>query len=424
MNHVLSILSAGAALLAAPAFSQLSSGAAPAMSAGLPYAIVSTEQSACYDDRGMVVSPKKGEPFYGQDAQRVTHPASYHDNGDGTITDRVTGLMWQKGFKLVEWRNAHSDAAADRTAGYSDWRVPTIKELYSLVNFDGRTGSAPPEQIGAPKDARPYLDTRVFAFEYPSRGRFIDAQYLSATTNVSRVMERLDGFYGVNFADGRIKCYPKEGNRSRTTFYARYVRGNPVYGRNDFHDNSDGTITDRATGLTWMKVDSGDPGLRARLGRYARQDGRLDWREALDFASRLDYAGKSDWRLPNAKELQSLVDYLRSVETSDSASIDALFSASPIMNEGEARDFGYYWSSTTHLDGRVPGSDAVYVAFGRALGYMRPPSGTGTLRLMDVHGPGAQRGDPKTGDPSKLPLGQGPQGDVRRIYNLVRCVRG
>jgi len=43
---------------------------------------------------------------------------------------------------------------------------------------------------------------------------------------------------------------------------------------------------------------------------------------------------------------------------------------------------------------------------------------------MDVHGAGSQRSDPKSGDPSRFPYGRGPQGDVIRIYNFVRCVRG
>jgi hypothetical protein len=42
---------------------------------------------------------------------------------------------------------------------------------------------------------------------------------------------------------------------------------------------------------------------------------------------------------------------------------------------------------------------------------------------MDVHGAGCQRSDPKVGDPSQYPTGFGPQGDVIRIYNFVRCVR-
>ena len=55
-----------------------------------------------------------------------------------------------------------------------------------------------------------------------------------------------------------IKGYPKTVPGGRVTLlYARYVRGNPAYGKNDFHDNGDGTITDLATGLMWQKADSG-----------------------------------------------------------------------------------------------------------------------------------------------------------------------
>jgi hypothetical protein len=42
---------------------------------------------------------------------------------------------------------------------------------------------------------------------------------------------------------------------------------------------------------------------------------------------------------------------------------------------------------------------------------------------MDVHGAGAQRSDPKTGDSAEFPTYFGPQGDVRRMENYVRCVR-
>ena len=69
------------------------------------------------------------------------------------------------------------------------------------------------------------------------------------------------------------------------------------------------------------------------------------------------------------------------------------------------------------------GTAAVYVAFGRALGWMQFPPGRGALQLMDVHGAGAQRSDPKSGDPADYPHGRGPQGDVVRILNHVRCVR-
>ena len=50
--------------------------------------------------------------------------------------------------------------------------------------------------------------------------------------------------------------------------------------------------------------------------------------------------------------------------------------------------------------------------------------GAGEYHYVDVHGAGAQRSDPKAGDPGMFPHGRGPQGDVIRIYNYVRCVRG
>jgi hypothetical protein len=43
---------------------------------------------------------------------------------------------------------------------------------------------------------------------------------------------------------------------------------------------------------------------------------------------------------------------------------------------------------------------------------------------MDVHGAGAQRSDPKTGDPKRFARGRGPQGDDVRILNYARAVRG
>ena len=49
---------------------------------------------------------------------------------------------------------------------------------------------------------------------------------------------------------------------------------------------------------------------------------------------------------------------------------------------------------------------------------------SGEYHYVDVHGAGSQRSDPKVGDPSAFPHGRGPQGDVIRIFNYVRLVRG
>jgi hypothetical protein len=62
------------------------------------------------------------------------------------------------------------------------------------------------------------------------------------------------------------------------------------------------------------------------------------------------------------------------------------------------------------------------VAFGESLGWMQGVGGE--YQLLDVHGAGSQRSDPKSGDASRYPHGRGPQGDVIRILNFVRPVRG
>jgi hypothetical protein len=143
----------------------------------------------------------------------------------------------------------------------------------------------------------------------------------------------------------------------------------------------------------------------------------MDWESALRYAEDYSLAGHDDWRLPNAKELQSIVDYSRSPQTTHSAAIDPVFAVTSIDDPAGNPDYPYFWTGTTHLDGPNPYSSAVYVAFGSAQGNMFG-------RLMDVHGAGAQRSDPKTGSSADYPRYFGPQGDLRYVFNFVRCVRG
>ncbi len=366
---------------------------------GAPCPIVDTGQDHCYDNWQAINCPHPGEPFYGQDAQVRGNQPAYRDNGDGTVTDLVTGLMWSKAVdsQKVSLEKAQQMAAQMTLGGHRDWRVPNIKELYSLIDFRGQMGP----YHGAFRTA-PYINTNYFDFSYgdASAGeRIIDAQWLTCTRYTSTTMNGASTLFGVNFADGRIKGYGcKHPRRPREKkFYARYVRG-PSYGENDFVDNGDQTITDRATGLMWMQIDSGQP---------------MRWQDALTYAENMEHAGYSDWRLPNAKELQYIVDYDRSPDATGSAAIDPIFETTSIVNEAGQTDYPSYWTSTTHLDGPRPGGNAAYVAFGRALGRMHG-------LIMDVHGAGAQRSDPKVGSPTF----RGPQGDVVRIYHYVRCVRG
>lgn len=383
-------------------FTILAAGwAATGISTELTYPIVGTGQLQCYNNYDAIGAPQPGQPFYGQDAQHPGNTPSYRDNGDGTVSDLVTGLMWVKARgEKMSWADALASAKTCRVAGHDDWRVPSIKELYSLIEFTG--------ECHATVGSKPFINTDYFGFVYgdTSRGeRMIDCQDWSSTKYISITMNGNATVFGVNFADGRIKGYPIIDLRTQSPhkLYVRYVRGNPAYGRNDFRDNGDGTITDHTTGLMWSKTDSGRG---------------MNWQQALAWAQQLNatnYLGHHDWRLPNAKELQSIANYSRI------PAISPIFQISK-LSDGE---FPFFWTSTTHLDG-PPGrtaSAAVYICFGRALGWMQFPPGFGRFQLMDVHGAGAQRSDPKVGNPTAFPHGRGPQGDVIRIYNYVRCVR-
>lgn len=378
------------------------------------YPIVDTNQTQYYNGSGQTRQLQSG--FEGQDAQYTGNQPSYTDNGNGTVTDNVAGLMWSQTFIKCDYDEAQGIANQSDVGGYDDWRVPTIKELYSLIDFSGNQGTGNPSSTNAPSDAAAFIDTEFFDFEYPSdaNSRYIDAQYISSTEYVSTTMGGNATFFGVNFADGRIKGYPQKPmmRNSEDRYYLRLVRSNPDYGINQFIDNQDGTISDAATGLMWTQGDSGASIFD--MSQFTQDDGSLNWQEALLFAENVEYAGYDDWRLPNAKELQSIVDYTRSPDTSNSAAIDPIFDSTEITNEAGQVDYAAYWSSTSFN----PGRDAVVVYFGRGMGYFSAHGNN--AEFMDVHGAGCQRTDPKVGEPS---YGNGPQGDVQRVYNYVRLVR-
>ncbi|MBA4313518.1 MAG: hypothetical protein C0417_12915 [Chlorobiaceae bacterium] len=377
------------------------------------YKVVDTGQILYYNNSTTITAPSSGQSFYGQDAHYTGNTPSYTDNGDSTITDNVTGLMWTKSYDLngdgvkntddkMYADDAKTAASSCNTGGYTDWRLPTIKELYSLILFSGAEISP---NATSTAGVIPFINTTYFDIGYGdlSAGeRLIDAQVATSTIYGSTTMGGNRTMFGVNFVDGRIKGYPADAPIKK--YYVLYVRGNTAYGTNQFADNSDSTITDNATGLMWMKNDNG-------VG--------ILWANALSYAEGFQYAGHTDWRLPNAKELQSIIDYTRSPATSSSAAIDTMFNCTQITNEAGAADYPCYWTSTTFsCQTTSDGKAAVYISFGRAMGYMSIYGG-----WVDVHGAGAQRSDPKMGDPAQFPYGFGPQGDAIRIYNYVRLVR-
>ncbi len=379
-----------------------------AYSAEFPYPVVDTGQERCYNATSEIAYPRQGEDFYGQDAQFQGLVPAYKDNGNGTVSDLNTGLMWiqDPGAKKT-FAQAVADAKSCKAGGHNDWRLPTIKELYSLIDL---RGTDPNPMSRDTSSLHPFIDSKIFKFQYGKEedgDRIIDSQFATCTVYKGTTMGGNKTMFGLNFADGRIKGYPIDNipGRGEKKYYVLYVRGNPEYGKNKFVDNGDGIITDQATGLMWSKSDSGKG---------------MNWHDALAWVQKKNaekYLGHSDWRLPNAKELQSIVDYQRCPDTTDSAAIDPIFSVTSITNAARQKDYPNYWTGTSHCSSKGTSETAVYVSFGRAMGCMHG-------RWMDVHGAGAQRSDPKSGDPAAYPQGHGPQGDEIRILNFVRCVRG
>lgn len=213
------------------------------------YPVVGTAQVKCYNDTTEIAPPAAGQPFYGQDAQGAGIEPSYTLSGDGlTVVDNRTGQTWQRspdtsgdgditsGDKL-NWANAQLRSAVLNAAnhgGYSDWRLPAIKELYSLILFNGTDPSG--LQGTDTSSLTPFIDTNYFKFAYGDTGvgeRIIDSQYASSTLYVSTVDGTL--LFGVNFADGRIKGYgliaPGGGAK---TFFVQCVRGNTSCGINQW----------------------------------------------------------------------------------------------------------------------------------------------------------------------------------------------
>ena len=181
----------------------------------LMYPIVDTDQVLCYDDSDAISCPNLGEAFYGQDAQSTGNAPSYADNGDGTVTDNITGLMWQQSPDTdgngdidadgkLTYDQAVAGAGTLSLGGYTDWRLPTIKELYSLIEFSGIdcSGYEGTDTSGLV----PFIDTTYFDFAYGDTSaseRIIDAQYASSNLYVSNTAD--DGgrtLFGVNLPMG------------------------------------------------------------------------------------------------------------------------------------------------------------------------------------------------------------------------------
>lgn len=346
------------------------------------YSVVDTGQSVLYNKNSTINSAQQGEDFFGQDANYLGTPFSYTDNNDNTITDNNTGLLWEKAHHRTRLSYYAAKTACEDLSlgGYDDWRLPNLKELFSLADFRGSQW----------KEGHFYLDGTVFDFDYPDAVDDSDqfdthtvqmmGQTWSSTLYTGEHMNNpnMEAAFFFNFLDGHIKQAPT----SKTELFYRCVRGED-YGNNVFVNNDNGTVTDKATGLIWQQADDG-------TGR--------NWQVSLAYCENLELAGHDDWRLPNIKELQSIVDYSRHDPALDTT----------VFTQTDTE--GWFWSSTTHGDNITLAS---YICFGKC----------DSKEGVDTHGAGAQRADPKAGKVSDYSNFGGAQDDDVRIDNYARCVR-
>jgi len=280
----------------------------------------------------------------GQDGAYNINTMNYTEHGDGTVTDNVTGLMWQKcsagqdaytcsGDALYyNWyeatgtpsvynldTNVCGELNGRNFGGYNNWRLPTKKELATLVKYD----------IPYPG---PTIDA-VFANTEPVPYWSYTGSFQNPTSNA----------WFVGFQTGPVDIGDKSGRSSDV----RCVRGEQVNNA-DLTDNGNGTVTDRNTGLVWQKNEP--------------VAGVMTWGAALSYCNGLELGERTDWRLPNVKELESVtcVDCYGPAVSYNLATTDYYFpdvySERYWSSTTTANDSGYAWYVGFNY-GHVNGSD-------------------------------------------------------------------
>jgi hypothetical protein len=249
-----------------------------------PYQLAS-KSIAHVPDTGQTTSATE---TFGEDSDYTVRPPSFTDNGNGTVTDNVTGLMWQKTDSgEMTWESAVAGALTLNLGGFADWRLPTPLEAFSILNHD----------------RNPALDPAVFSNPASSVPQYwwTNDFYANDATRV-----------WVTNSGGGIGPHPKTETISAggtARFHARYVRGAKPTLSHNYANNLDGTITDLDAGLMWTQAPSPTA---------------LSWTGAIQYAESLTTAGYTDWRLPTVKELESLVDITQATATTTAAAKTAI----------------------------------------------------------------------------------------------------
>ncbi|MFZ5907351.1 MAG: DUF1566 domain-containing protein [Nitrospirota bacterium] len=224
------------------------------------YLLPDTGQSVCYNSSGTaIICPGKDEPS-AQDGSYTINALSFTENGDGTVTDNNTRLIWQKEDDGIPrtWDEAMQYCENLNIGGLSGWRVPAKMELLSIVDY-GRSD--------------PVIHPEVFPNTHSS-------PYWSSSDSVADALS-------VDFLDGIITSLSKADNGKVRCVHGEYLPSEYIV------DNGDGTVTDFSTGLMWMQYELQYPVYQ------------MDWSSALSLCEGTTVGNYSDWRLPNIKETVS-----------------------------------------------------------------------------------------------------------------------
>lgn len=239
----------------------------------------------------------------GQTVINTDYDDAYYDKGltmafsrsGSIVTDNVTGLMWQDDAEAAsvtrDWYNAPSYCEALELDNYTDWRLPNINELESFVDFGRYSYAVNP--VFEHMSSEPYWSTGDSAIQ-SGEG------------------------WSVGYWDGTSSYYLNDAVKESYN-NVRCVRGKPLSTGSFIRDDESETVTDSLTGLMWQ--DNSET-----------ESITQEWDTALGYCLDLELGGYTDWRMPNIKELKSIVDYGRGNQT-----IDPAFSYAAN---------NYYWSST------------------------------------------------------------------------------
>jgi cysteine-rich repeat protein len=262
---------------------------------------------------GSPCDPTTGGPlFCGQDAQYgwdITHAATERFARDLSVpveplvADEVTGLIWQGcaagmsgesctsgTVQLLDWPAAVAYCEELVWAGWDDWRLPDIHEMYTIVDYGG-------------------IDPEFDLTAFPGTPD-------SAVWSISACEARPGWSWVVADYPGTIS-EPRDGIE---LFATRCVRGGEPLGVDERFEvaepvSGEAVVLDHATGLTWRRCALGLVGSACDSGEPLS----VRWVDALAGCESLSWAGYTDWRLPDVKELASLADYRVAAPAADGA---------------------------------------------------------------------------------------------------------